>query len=295
MGSVAPAGRAAVRPGTRHAIKTVFLIVMENQNGSSIVGDAAAPYINSVLLPKASYATRYFNPPDIHPSLPNYLWLEAGTSFGITNDGDPSVNHQRTGAHLVDLLSRAGIAWKAYEEGISGTTCPLTNAYPYAARHNPFVYFDDVTGNGNPHSPTCIAHERPYSEFAKDLRRNTTARYNFITPDLCHDMHDSCAPTFNQIKQGDSWLAHAVPPILNSRAYKTGGVLFIAWDEAEHGDGPIPLLVLSPYAKGHGYRGNDPYTHSSLLGTLEEIFGVSPLLGDAAHASSLRDLFTSYP
>ena len=155
--------------------------------------------------------------------------------------------------------------------------------------------FDDVTGNGNPHSATCIAHERPYSELAKDPRRRTTARYNFITPDLCHDMHDSCAPTFNQIKQGDSWLAHAVPPILNSRAYQTGGVLFIAWDEAEHGDGPIPLSVLSPFAKGHGYRGNVPYTHSSLLRTLEEIFGVSPLLGDAAHASSLRDLFTSYP
>jgi len=86
-----------------------------------------------------------------------------------------------------------------------------------------------------------------------------------------------------------------VPPILNSRAYKAGGALFIVWDEAESGDGPIPFLVLSPYAKGHGYRGNVPYTHSSMLRTLEEIFGVSPLLGDAAKASSLRDLFTTYP
>ena len=40
-------------------IKTVFLIVMENKNWSSILGNASAPYINGTLLPKASYATQY--------------------------------------------------------------------------------------------------------------------------------------------------------------------------------------------------------------------------------------------
>ena len=282
-------------PGTHHAIKTVFLIVMENQNGSNIVGNPAAPYINSTLLPKGAYATRYFNPPGIHPSLPNYLWLEAGTNFGITDDGDPSTHSLSTGAHLTDLLGRAGISWRAYQEGIDGTTCPLSSAYPYAAKHNPFVYFNDVTGTGNPQSAACIAHERPYQQLATDLRRNTTARYNFITPNLCHDMHDSCAPISDPVRQGDSWLAHAVPAILKSHAYKAGGALFIVWDEAETGDGPIPLLALSPYAKQHGYRGGIAYTHSSLLRTLEEIFGVSPMLGDAAYATSLRNLFTTYP
>jgi phosphatidylinositol-3-phosphatase len=278
-----------------HAIKTVFVIAMENQNGSTIVGDPEAPYINSVLLPEASYATQYYNPPGIHPSLPNYLWLEAGTNFGITDDDDPSAHPLSTTTHLVDLLAHAGISWKAYPESISGTTCPLTNAYPYAVRHNPFVYFNDITDNQNPRSTTCITHERPYGELSGDLQRNTVARYNFITPNVCDDMHDACPPISTGIKQGDTWLAHAVPSILNSPAYKAGGALFIVWDEAESSDGPIPFLVLSPYAKGHGYRGNAHYTHSSMLRTLEEIFGVSPLLGDAAKATSLRDLFAKYP
>jgi hypothetical protein len=31
------------------------------------------------------------------------------------------------------------------------------------------------------------------------------------------------------------------------------------------------------------------------LRTLEEVLGVTPLLGDAANATSLSDLFTDYP
>ncbi len=107
-------------------------------------------------------------------------------------------------------------------------------------------------------------------------------------------MHDTCGLLSNPITQGDSWLAGAVPAILNSAAYRDGGVLFITWDEGEGGgDGPIGLLALSPRAKGHGYRNTIPYTHSSLLATLQRIFGVGPPLGDAATATDLRDLFAA--
>src|SRR5690349_504158 len=126
-------------------VRTVFIVLMENHNWSEIKGSASAPYINNVLLPSASRAEQYYNPPAIHPSLPNYLWLEAGTNFGILNDNDPSSNHQSTTSHLVTQLTGAGVSWKTYQENISGATCPLTSAYPYAPKHNPFVYFDDVT------------------------------------------------------------------------------------------------------------------------------------------------------
>jgi hypothetical protein len=87
-----------------------------------------------------------------------------------------------------------------------------------------------------------------------------------------------------------------MPAILNSQAYKNGGALFITWDEGESGsDGPIGLIVLSPYAKGNGYSNTIHYTHSSMLRTLQEIFGVSPYLGDAANATDLGDLFTTFP
>jgi phosphatidylinositol-3-phosphatase len=288
------------RPTERHAIKTVFLILMENHNWADIKGNPSAPYINHTLLPRASHAERYYNPPGNHPSLPNYLWLEAGTNFGIGDDDDPSAHHLGTTHHLVSLLRHAGISWKAYQEGISGTACPLTGNGSYAPRHDPFVYFDDVTGGNNPRSAYCIAHLRPYTELARDLRHNTVARYNFITPNVCDDMHDRCSPLNNTVKQGDTWLSRQVPLILHSQAYKRGGALFITWDEGSDrgdgsSDGPIGLLVLSPVARGHGYANTIHYTHSSTLRTLEEIFGVKPLLGDAAHAIDLRNLFRTFP
>src|SRR4051794_13164487 len=181
-------------PTSPSTARTIFLILMENHNWADIKNSPSAPYINHTLLPMASYAEQYFNPPGIHPSEPNYLWLEAGTNFGISDDVDPNVNHQTSTQHFVTLLNNAGISWKSYQEGISGTVCPLTENGLYAPKHNPMIYFDDVTNNNNPDSAYCIAHVRPYSELTTDLQQNTQARYNFITPNLCNDMHNTCAP-----------------------------------------------------------------------------------------------------
>ena len=273
-------------------IQTVFIILMENQNWSQIKGSRYAPYINKTLLPIASHAEQYFNPPGIHPSLPNYLWLEAGTNFGILDDNPPSLDHQITTSHLVTLLNNAGISWKAYEENISGTACPLTDSGLYAVRHDPFVYFDDVTNTLNLNSAYCIAHVRPYTELASDLAANTVARYNFITPNVCDDMHDKCKD--NPIENGDTWLSNNVPAILNSLAFQSAA-LFITWDEAATGDGPIGMIVLSPFGKGRGYQNSIHYTHGSTLRTMQEIFGVTPLLGDAANETDLSDLFMLFP
>ena len=282
-------------PTSPSTARTIFLILMENHNWSDIKNSPSAPYINDTLLPMASYAEQYYNPPGIHPSEPNYLWLEAGTNFGIFNDAPPSANHQNTTLHLVTLLGRAGISWKSYQEGISGTVCPLTANGLYAPKHNPMVFFDDVTNTNDPNSAYCIAHERPFTGLATDLQKHAVARYNFITPNLCNDMHDTCAPLNDSVKQGDTWLAQNLPPILNSQAYKNGGIVFITWDEGEGGDGPIGMIVLSPDAKGGGYSNTIHYTHSSTLRTLQEIFGVTPLLGDAKTAIDLSDLFKTFP
>ncbi len=61
--------------------------------------------------------------------------------------------------------------------------------------------------------PYGIAHIRPYNELAADLTNQTVARYNFITPDLCDDGHDTCAPQNNSIQQIDTWLGTAIPMI----------------------------------------------------------------------------------
>src|SRR5439155_19087737 len=84
-------------------IHTVFLILMENHDWSSIKGSPSAPYINDSLLPIASYAEQYYNPPGVHPSEPDYLWLEAGPNFGVRNDKPPARNHQSTPTHFGNL------------------------------------------------------------------------------------------------------------------------------------------------------------------------------------------------
>ena len=275
-------------------IQTVFVILLENHNWNDIKGNPDAPYINSTLLPMASYCEQYYNPPAVHPSLANYIWLEAGTNFGILNGNNPSINHQATTNHLVSLLQRAGISWKTYQEDIDGVSVPLTDSNGYAVRHDAFVYFDDVTGTNNPNWSYGISHIRPYSEFYADLTDNTVGRYNFITPSVCHDGHDLCDPFYNHVRQMDAWLATEIPRILASNIYAHNGVIFITWDEGEGGDGPIGMIVLSPFARGGGYSNNVHYTHSSLLRTVQEILGVGPLLNDAANANNLADLFTPF-
>lgn len=277
-------------------IKTVFLIVMENHNWSDILNNSSAPFINKTILPQASHAQQYYNPPGNHPSEPNYLWLEAGTNFGIKNDNSPQDNHQSSTDHLVTYLHNAGLTWKSYSEAISGKECPLTSSGLYAPRHNPMVYFDDVTDNNNPNSAYCIANVRPYSELQSDLQNNKVSQYNFITPDLCSDMHNSFGcPSLNSVKNGDTWLSQQIPMIMASNAYKQGGVIFITWDESQNGDHPIGMIVLSPFAKGNGYSNSIHYTHSSTLRTIQEIFDLTPFLGDAANATDLSDLFSQFP
>ena len=98
-------------------------------------------------------------------------------------------------------------------------------------------------------------------------------------------------PSWHTIHTGDTWLSREVPKIMSSAAFRSGGALFITWDESEGGEHPIGLIALSPFAKGSGYGNSVPYTHSSLLRTVQQTFGLTPLLGDAANATDLSDLF----
>jgi hypothetical protein len=279
--------RPASRQSALSSIKTVFVILFENTNWASITA-SVAPYIRTTVVPMGAHATQYFNPPGNHPSEPNYIWLEAGHHLGLTTNNDASAaNSTATEHHLVRYLRNAGISWRTYQEDIDGTICPLTSdqSRRYAAKHNPFVFFRDLTDNNSPNSSYCIAHNRPFTELATDLGKNSIARYNFITPNLCNDMHD-CG-----IQAGDTWLSHNLPVILNSQAYQNNGAVFITWDEGANGsDGPIGMIVVSPLAKVN-YANSIYYTHSSTLRTMQEIFGVRPLLRDAANATDLSDLF----
>lgn len=273
-----------------HSIKTVWVIVMENQSWRNIHGNPNAPYINDTLLKVGAHAERYTNE-ETHPSEPNYIWLEAGDDLDISDDDDPFENYRTTKNHLTNQLEAVGVTWRAFPEGIGGDVCPTQSAGSYKAKHVPFVYFEDVTGGRNPSSTRCIEHLRPYGELLSNV-----GQYNFITPNQCHDMHDiEGCETPNQIANGDRFLSREIPKIQATDAYKNGGAIFLTWDEGtDDEDAPLGMIVLSPFAKP-GYSNELPYSHGSMLRTLQEIFAVRPYLRDASRATPMADLFTSFP
>jgi hypothetical protein len=270
-------------------VQTVFFILMENVSWPDIVGSTNAPYIKNVLLPQAACATNMFIVPGTFGSLPQYLWLESGTNWGVASDSnDPASHHFPTTNHLVIQLQNAGLTWKAYQESINGTSCPVASSGLYAAFHNPFVYFDDIYLNPS----NCAAHIRPYSELANDLTNNTVANYNFITPNLCDDMHGgSGCPAGNRILTGDTWLSREIPKIMSSEAYRQNGAIIITWDEGTANvAGPFGTMIVSPLAKNGGYSISNRLDHTATFRTIQEIFHV-PLLFAAKTGTNLSDLF----
>lgn len=284
---------------SKHNIQTVFMIPMENRNWSDIKGSAEAPYINKTLLPMAAYANNFTNP--LHPSLPNYITLEAGSDLGVTVDGLPGKYAQGTHEHLSEQLHNANISWRAYIESITGKDCPLTNEGPkdsnggqeYVPRHFPQIYFKDMTNNNDAQSSYCIQRAELFSRLAGDLKTNAIGRYNFVVANLCDIGHDTCGG--NEVAHFDTWLKQNLPSILNSSQYKAGHVLVIILaDEARTGDGPTPLILLGAGVK-KDYSNDINYSQGSVLRTLQEIFGVSPFLGSAAKSNDLSAMFTTFP
>jgi hypothetical protein len=134
-------------------VGTVWYILLENRNftesetsgGAQIYGSPAAPYINSLITPgnpnatQVSYCAAYHNVlavydgsgPSIHPSEPNYVWMEAGSNLSKLDDNDPygsgksvlqidnflAANPAYSGQNFCGLLQAASLTWRAYSEG----------------------------------------------------------------------------------------------------------------------------------------------------------------------------------
>jgi hypothetical protein len=296
---------AAPEPQAQAVIKHVFVIAMENHDAGQIIGKSKnAPYINGTLIPSFAQATNFTDELALPvPSEPHYLWMEAGTNafadHTFTTDADPSkANSTASTAHLVTQIKNAttGVTWMTYQEDQGPETglCPIVSsgffaAKHYAAKHNPFVFFQDVSGNPpSPANTYCSQHSKPFSSFASDLAANSIASYVFITPNLCHDMHGALrCPGGNTIKAGDDWLAANLPPIIDW-ANKHSGVIFLAWDEGENTN-KMPFLAIGPGVKAN-YPGGVLYNHGSIVKSVEEIFNL-PILSTVAANNDLADLF----
>lgn len=289
---------ALEQPITASAIKHVFVIAMENHGASDIYGNTAhAPYINNTLLPMAGRATNFIDKLPQLNSEPHYVWMEAGTNafsdHTFTTDNNPSSsNSTASTAHLSTQIVAAGSTWLSYQEGLNSTSgaCPIATSGNYAPKHDPFIFFRDVSGSTpSKTNAFCAAHHRALTALAGDLTNDRVAAYNFITPNLCHDMHsNSCAGSSDPILQGDTWLRDNVPAILSYVAAHQG-VLLIVWDEPVGSTGTIPLIVLGPHVKPNR-ASTITYSHGSLVKSVEQILGL-PILPTVSADNGFVDFF----
>jgi hypothetical protein len=263
----------------------IAVILMENEEYGDIIGSPSTPYINRL-------ARRYALAREMfaigHPSLPNYLALTGGSTFGISSDcTDCSVSAK---ASLADELTSAHTSWKAYMEGLPHPCFRGAGAGEYAKKHDPFIYYTRVASQ-----PAECAHVVPMSQLGSDERGGTLPRFIWITPNLCHDMHD-CSPA-----AGDRFLSRLVPPLLNRIG--RGGLLFLTWDEGTSDEGccrlasggHIVTIVAGPGARA-GARMNAPSDHYSTLQTIEDLLGLPRLRGAACPCTpSLAPLLAARP
>jgi len=299
--SGSPEAQSSVSQGTT-TNPYVFIVMMENHDASQVYGNTSqAPYISS-LMSQYAYATNYIT--TVHPSEPNYIWLEAGSNntgdITFTTDDDPSAtNSTNTTQHIATQLVAAGLTWRSYQEGLDASTgaCPIFSASGrpeyYAVKHNPFPFFQDVSGNPpSAANAYCASHHAPFTQLVGDLSAGTVASYNFVTPDLCHDMHGASGCNSKLIQRGDAWLQSNLPPMINW-VNAHGGVVLVVWDEGSSTNPPLPFLAIGPHVKT-GYAGPVAYSHSSTVKSVEEIFGLSLIRGAADPAThDLSDLFVS--
>ena len=187
-------------------------------------------------------------------------------------------------------------------------TQQATPKHQYAARHNPFVYFHSIIDR----EKYCKRHVVKLHALRHDLRRGHTPNLVYITPDLCSDGHDEpCADGRpGGLKSINTFMKRWVPRILRSPAFQRNGMLVITADESDGpqsdssaccgetavntpqagifgpGGGRIGALVISPFVKRNTWS-TTPYNHYSLLGSMEEIFGLKKV----GYARTVTDVF----
>ena len=244
----------------------VVWIVMENHSYDDAIDPAYAPY-TSRLARACGLATSFTA--ETHPSLPNYIAMTSGGTQRITDDAGPPAHP----LGVASIFSQTAGRWRALEESMP-TNCRLTDDGRYAVRHNPATYYTPLRAE-------CSRNDMPLGA-TPDL----SARFTFVTPNMCNDTHDCSVST------GDAWLARFLPAVFATAEYRAGKTaVFLTWDENDGSQGNhIATLVMAPSVPSRT-RVATPFNHYSMLRTTEELLGISTYLGAANGATSMRHGF----
>lgn len=165
----APLPQASAVPDSSRS--HVAVLVLENKEYGQVIGNPAAPYLNS-LAHHYALATHYYGV--THPSLPNYLALTAGTTFGVHRD---CTSCSFGGPNLMTQLNSTGFSWRSYVGGVPSSCYLGARATSYVKALNPFVYFRSITG-----SASACSNIVPLSNLSADLQAGNLPDFSWITP-----------------------------------------------------------------------------------------------------------------
>ncbi|HEV2427464.1 MAG TPA: alkaline phosphatase family protein [Acidimicrobiales bacterium] len=332
--AVPSAGLAGASATSIPRFQHVFEIMMENTDYADIIGNPAAPNLNS-LADTYGLATDYFGV--THPSEPNYVAAMSGDYWGIQDDNQfyctpalattdtnctgTTVPHTLDVPNLASQLQGVGKSWRGYFQSLPPTpppgqvimdgpnaNGPYTYKYPsssvalYASKHNPFVNFTSTQ--------TELSNMVPDTQLSTDLASGNLADFSFIVPDQCHDMHGTggCGPL---IPEGDAYVGATVSAIMSAKFWASGrNAIVITWDEDDYADsglygtgccgsnpggGQVATIVITNKGPIHVVDAT-PYNHYSLLRTFEDAFGL-PGLANACRTdvTPLTPLFDPKP
>ncbi|HEY6250454.1 MAG TPA: alkaline phosphatase family protein, partial [Candidatus Angelobacter sp.] len=259
----------------------VVVVLEENHGYSSVIGNSAMPYLNS-LASQNVLSTQYYA--NTHPSIGNYFMLTTGQI--ITNDDGFSgtVNVDNVVRHLLT----AGKTWKSYAESLPFVGYTGGDSGAYLRHHNPFSYLSDVV-NSSAEKLNLV----PFTQFAKDLNNDQLPDFSFVVPNVNDDAHNG------SLQQADQWLKTNIAPLLNNAAFQKDGILMIVFDEASTSDtswggGHVVAVVAGPQVK-KGFQTSAHYQHQNLLRTVMQAIGTGSYPGAAAGATAMTDVFGGSP
>jgi hypothetical protein len=270
----------------------------ENKGYSATLGACSSdPYLCSLA---SSYASANSWWGIGHPSAPNYVAIDSGSTYGLgAGDCTPYSLPACGPVNQTDLggqLNAGGIPWVAWMESMPSACAAINGGGGYAAKHNPFVYFNDIY-----HVISCAQHVIPYpviSSVISTLDSANAPDFVWITPNLTDDMHTGT------VQQGDAWLKANLAPILASPWFTNfKSTVIVTMDEGDGSTnagtccasvgagGHIPMVVISNHAKGKGSLTLTGDNYGTLR-SIEEAFGLSPL--GAASSSANGDLLSLF-
>jgi phosphatidylinositol-3-phosphatase len=247
--AAAPSASASSAPGV-WAVPTpahIVLVVFENHSYGDIVGNAAAPFINSLIREGALF-TRSFAV--THPSEPNYLALFSGSTHGITDDSCP---HTFTSPNLAADLAAARGSFTGFAESLPALGSRICVSGEYARKHVPWVNFANVPASAS----------QPLSSFTSS-QLGALPTVSWVIPNLCDDMHDCSVAT------GDSWLREHLGGYAHW-ALTHHSLLIVTWDEDDgSAANQIPTIFVGQVVKPGRY--GQRITHYNVLATIEAAY-----------------------